>query len=286
MYNYLYYINQSIDEHMKIAYFGIPGSFTHSAATDLFPKQTFVGATSFEDIFVMLQNNKVDRGVIPIENTLAGSIYENYDLLESYNMAIVDETYLKVEHCLLGKTKSVSDITKVYSHPKALEQCSIFFSEHPKIEQKASTNTASAAMFVSESDDKTIAAIAGKEAADAYTLEVIVEHLENNEHNFTRFLVIARKDPRDNGEVNKCSIIVNLPHRPGSLGAIFALLAGEGCNLTKIESRPMHDKPFEYVFYLDFIFDPKEHQLDTILKEVEKNTLVCRLLGVYKDARA
>lgn len=271
---------------MKIAYFGIPGSFTYSAAKELFSTADFVSTTTFSDIFDQLKQDKVDCGVIPIENSLAGSIYENYDLLETSNMMIVDETYLKVEHCLLGKQQNIAEIKKVISHPKALEQCSHFFSDHPKITHDAFSDTASAAKHVAQSHDKHVAAIASKDAAKVYKLHVIAEHLENDPHNYTRFLVIAKdKTVKRTQELNKCSVIVTLLHEPGSLGKVFSVLARENCNLTKIESRPMHDKPFEYVFYLDFIFDSKLHDLDKILKMLADNSSSCRVLGVYKDAR-
>lgn len=270
---------------MKIAYFGIDGSFTHTAASELFSQDEFIGAPTFEEVFELLVNGSADRAVVPIENTLAGSIYENYDLLEANQLCIVAETYLRVEHFLQSAGTTLKDITRVISHPKALEQCSEFFRKHPDIKKEAFSDTASAAKYVSTKTDPTIAVIAGKNAAEIYNLNILAENLEDNTHNFTRFLVIARDEAMQPKHANKCSILVRLAHVPGSLRSVFGIIANANFNLTKIESRPIHDKPFEYLFYLDFTFDPKTSNLNEVFEGLKNNLIDLRLLGIYQDAR-
>lgn len=277
---------------MKIGYFGIPGSFTHTAAADFFPGTSkFVGAGTFNELFKMVKNNKVAKAVLPIENTLSGSIYENYDLLDGNKVFIVGETYLKVQHHLMVNPNSpvassgdLKAIKKVYSHPKALEQCSDFFKKHSWIAQIPYTDTSDAAKLVSQSAENSIACIAGHSNARIHNLKIIAKNLESNSNNHTRFIVIANKLTKG-AKANKCTVEIGLPHVPGSLSNIFAVMTANRCNLTKIESRPIHGKPFEYIFYLDFLFDPKKHDINKLLTRIKDAALSLRLLGIYNDTR-
>ena len=277
----------------SVGYFGAKGSFTYGAAAAYFKdKKTFVSQASFEGVFRAVSDGEVQAGLVPIENTLSGSIYENYDLLDKYKLDIIGEISRRVEHHFLvrpGKTAGGSvdlqAIKKVYSHQKAIEQCSLFLSQHPWIEAIECEDTASAAKLVSESDDPSIAAIAGAEAEKIYGLHAVKRNIENNKYNYTRFLVIAQHGVESNKTADKCSLIIQLKHIPGSLSKTLALITDKGCNLTKIESRPMPTHPFEYIFYLDFVFDPTQHNLDDLLTEMKAAVVSLRVTGIYRDER-
>lgn len=277
----------------SIAYQGIPGSFSYLAATKYFGlEQRWLGTSHFRDIFKLIDDKTANYGIVPVENSLAGSVYENYDLLGKYNLAVVGEFYLKVTHHLLclpqsgsiPVTTQIKQITQVVSHPKALEQCTKFFEHHPWIEQVAFSDTARAAQHVAASDCHQVAAIASQAAADLYNLKIIKSNLEDDPHNYTRFLVIA-KDSLNQEMANKCSIIFTVSHRPGSLFCALEVLAKNSLNLTKLESRPIPEKPFEYVFYVDFEFTPGVQSLiEAILAEFRKHTNAFKVLGYYRAA--
>jgi prephenate dehydratase len=275
----------------KIAYLGIPGSYSHSAALAFFKdSKDFVGVASFKDIFEAIKSGSVDAGVLPIENTLAGSIYENYDLLDHNDLHVIGEYSLRIEHCLLGHgstsdRQDLKHIKTVYSHPKALEQCENFFVEHPWIGKVSYSDTAHAARFVKESDDTTVAAIASAQAANLYGLTVIKSSLEDDLHNYTRFLAIATQAD-DSKDADKCSLIVQIPHILGSLYKTLGVLESNGCNLMKIESRPLRGKAFEYIFYFDFRYDYHKHYISKILGELKSIGAVIKVLGIYKENRA
>lgn len=273
---------------MKIAYLGIPGSFSFVATTNYFgTAHEYQGTNRFKDIFELVNEDKVDAGIIPVENSLAGSIYENYDLLNQYNLiTVVGEYYLRIEHSLLALPgSSASSITEIYSHPKALEQCSLFFERNKSIKQIAATDTAAAAKSVAEVKDTTKGAIANQLAAELYGLTILEKNIEDDTHNYTRFLVIMKQAaaPQD---ANKCSVVYTLPHTPGSLCKTLQFLADHNLNLTKIESRPIIGKPFEYTFYVDFEFSHEAlSHLDAIMSDFRKATRTLKVLGFYKAGK-
>lgn len=269
---------------MRVGYFGIPGAFTHSAACAVFPDALYIGASSFRDVFTLLDNGDVEVIVVPIENTLAGSIYENYDLLAERRRYIQAETYLKIEHALLGVTADLDNITDIYSHQKALEQCTGFFAAYPKIQRHVYGDTASSAKFVADQSDPTKAAIASREAAAMYGLTVLQDHLEDDSSNITRFLAIGTQ-PKHAGNADKTSIMMRLSHTKGSLNQVLEYLHKADCNLTKIESRPIANKPFEYQFYLDFLH-ASDTNIESLLKDLSKKTLDLTPLGTYLSTRS
>ncbi|GBD34491.1 P-protein [bacterium HR35] len=279
----------------KIVYQGIPGSFSYLAGIKFFGnKNKFIGTETFKEIFELIDKNKADFGIIPIENSIAGSIYENYDLLNKYPIKVVGEIYLRIIHNLLAiKLKNISKrkrlklIKKVYSHPKALEQCNKFFEKHPWIEKVSFSDTAGAAKFVSEQKNPSLGAIASELAAKIYNLDIILRHIEDDKNNYTRFLVITRnnRNMRLNNP-DKCSLIFKLPHRPGSLYRALQPFAENKINLTKIESRPIIGKPFEYIFYLDFDFVGKKlNEILKVIKEFKKVAEEVKILGFYSKGK-
>ncbi|HVV67084.1 MAG TPA: prephenate dehydratase domain-containing protein [Candidatus Saccharimonadales bacterium] len=269
------------------AYFGIPGSFTYGAAMKYFGETSaYKGGATFKDVFSMVKSGECQYGVIPIENTLAGSIYENYDLLDASQLFVTGEVSRRVEQSLLVSKfaggVALDELTAAYSHPKALDQCSVFFDAHPHIEKRSFADTASAARFVSEQDDPTIAAIADNYVAEIYDLEVLQSNIEDNDQNFTRFLIVSNTENPDTAEADKCALIVHLDHVPGSLVKTLDYFYQANCSLTSIQSRPMPEHPFEYIFYMDFIYNPRKQDMPRLLQGVEDQVAKLRVLGLFK----
>lgn len=275
----------------KIVYQGIKGSYSYLSALKKYGlENNFEGVLTFHAVFEAIETNQAEYGIVPIENCLVGSIHENYDLLYRYSFSIIDELYYPVDHSLLTIPElrdvpakdALKNMRKVFSHPKALEQCRNFFIDHPWIEGIASLNTALAASEVAKTQDATIGAIASSQASDIYGLHILQKCLQDNPNNFTRFVCIAHapiKDP----ENNKCSLMLKLRHKPQALAAVLDLFGKNGLNLTKIESRPILGVPFEYVFYLDFEFNGSSpEKVSKILNQVENKTTFLKCLGVYK----
>lgn len=274
----------------SIGYFGIPGSFTYKSAVKYFGNDyLYVSTSTFREIFSKLNDDAIDFGVIPIENTLAGSIYENYDLLDEFNFSISGEVNARVNHSLViakdqksknTKAEIINQLSKVYSHEKALEQCSNFFKKHKNIKPVAYTSTAHAAKFVAKKRDRKIAAIADKDICKLYDLEVLQTSVENNKYNYTRFLIL-QKNTHKTKDPNKCSIQIRLPHKTGSLSSILKILSRQNCNLTKIESRSIRTQPFEYVFYIEFLFN-NDQDLSAALLKLKNTSIKLKIFGIYK----
>jgi prephenate dehydratase len=268
----------------KIAYQGIFGSFSSVAARTLFGNTfTPVGTTRFREIFQHIARGSADYGVVPLENALAGSVHENYDLLAEFNCFVTAELYCPVQLHLLGLPGvKVEEIQRVVSHPKALEQCSHFLENHEaQMQQLVFSDTAGAAQHVQELNDPSLAAIASEEAAEHYGLSILSRSIQNHSLNSTRFVAVASSEGTT-PEPTKCSLIVSLAHEPGSLYTLLGIIRSFDINLTKIESRPISGKPFEYAFHLDLACDIGQHpRLRACVEQVHTATLTCRVLGFY-----
>ncbi len=224
----------------KIAFQGERGAFSELAARK-FCKRTFtpLPCETFEDIFDTVEDKKADLGVIPIENSLVGSIYRNYDLLLERRLHVIDETQLRIVHCLMaGHDASLRKITRAISHPAALDQCRNFFAKHKSIRPETFYDTAGAARHVAENNPPTTAAIAGPMAAKLYGLKVLKQSIEDEKTNYTRFLLISR-NPRTVHQKAKTSIAFSIKNRPGILYKALSVFALRDIDLTKIESRPV-----------------------------------------------
>lgn len=271
----------------KILYQGLPGSNSYTVAVRLFGKNaSLTGRVErFKKICEEFVHGDYDNLVLPIENTLAGSVYENYDNLYSFPLHVIGEVSLRIEHYLLSRAYDVSQIAKVYSHPKALEQCELFFEQHPQIEELVVQDTAGAAKLVSETNDGRIAAIASPQVAQLYHLPVLQKNIEDDHRNYTRFFVVS-KTGEHNSHANKASVIFSTSHKPGSLFHALKTFADHRLNLTKIESRPLPDNPFEYFFYVDFEFDTRHREVaEEAVSELSKHTRSINVLGYYvKDS--
>jgi 3-deoxy-7-phosphoheptulonate synthase len=266
----------------QVMYSGVPGSFTHKACTQFFGSDvTLQGCHSFREVFEAVQNGDAPLGVIPVENSLTGSIHENYDLLLEYNLNIVGEVTLRIEHHLVGHPDTPLDsIKRVYSHPQVFRQCREFLEMHPSWDLVTCQNTATAVRRVKDCGDREEAAIAAREAAQLYGMALLKEGLEATPRNFTRFVVISAGDFLD-GPRNKSSLIYSVSDRPGSLYEALKLFAERQINLVKLESRPNRSRPWEYLFYADIEADINDPQYSSILEELKAKTEFLKVLGSY-----
>lgn len=235
---------------VKIACQGVEGAYSGKAANKIFPNSSVVFYKQFEDVFEAVNQNKARFGVIPVENSTAGSVHESYDLIMKYKFYIVGEYDLKISHCLCAKEDTkYENVKNVYSHPQALSQCNNFLKNFDFTGINYS-NTAAAAKYVSESKKDDIAVICSESAAKEYGLKVLKRNIQNVTNNTTRFVVISKNLVIDDN-ADKISLIFALPHRTGSLYRILGRFSMAGLNLTKLESRPVANGEFEYFFYVD-----------------------------------
>jgi prephenate dehydratase len=270
---------------MQIAIQGEPGSFSHEAALNLYPDATIVPCALSKDVFRQLVESRVEAAVIPIENSLAGPVVEHYDLLLAEEVLIENESLLRIRHNLISVPGvTVANLRRAYSHPVALAQCRKFFDEHPKITATPFYDTAGSVKHLLETSDRTSGAIASRLAAQHYGGEILAAGIEDNAANFTRFYCIrpsalVKADPG----ADKVSLAFTVQNRPGSLVEALLVFAGLNTNLTKIESRPVHGKPWQYVFYVDYQLVNIE-AADAALQLLKPYCSMVKELGRYRAA--
>ncbi len=275
---------EALNPVMAFGYQGVPGCYSYQAGIQYFGEEVeTLDCRSFRDVFEALAKGKIQYGVLPIENSTSGSINDVYDLLREYEFHIVGEKCLKVEHCLLAvEGADLADIREVYSHQQGLIQCSRYLSEHPEWKEMPYFDTAGSAEYVAKEGLKSKACIAGKKAASVYGLNIISQNIQDNKNNSTRFVIIS-KDKLENEKADKVSMVLSVPHRPGTLYGILKHFAEGNCNLMKIESRPLEGKVWEYFFYIDFSGNVNEEGTRNILADIEKESSYFRLLGNYRS---
>ena len=241
------------DAGMKIAIQGEPGSFSHEAAIKLVADAEIVPFSLSAEVFAALVGGAVDAAVIPIENSLAGSVAEHFDLLLTHDVKVERETLLRIRHNLIALSgTSIGEIDRVFSHPVALAQCRRFLAGHPQMEAFALYDTAGSVKQLVQLRDRHAAAIASEAAARYYGASILQANIEDNPENFTRFFLVKRtEDAVFDPLSTKMSLAFSVENRPGSLVAALGEFSTLGTNLTKIESRPVHGKPWEYIFYVD-----------------------------------
>lgn len=269
---------------------GVAGAYSHLAARSFFgegPEASCEGLPEFGDVVAAVEGGAATHGVLPVENTTAGSVHPVYDLLLGTGLSVVGEIVLRVEHCLIGAEEvPVEDLRSVYSHWQALAQCSRFLACLPEARAVPWGDTALAVAKIAEDGDPTQAAIAGEEAARLHGLPVLRRDVSDERENLTRFLVLARQPVRvDPRRPAKTSLVMTVPHRPGALLKALAALEAHGLNLTKLESRPRRGSPFEYLFYLDFEGNLEEPRVRYALSELRCTAGSLRVLGCYPAAR-
>jgi 3-deoxy-7-phosphoheptulonate synthase len=272
---------------VNAVYAGVPGSFSHKACLQFFgedvPLQT---ASSFREVFDLVEREQVPFGVLPLENSLTGSFHENYDLLLDYDLKIVGELTLRIKHNLIGHENTVTDrIRRIYSHPQVFRQCKDFLEAHPDWEFVACQDTATCVSRVKENNDPAEAAIAGDEAAKLFRMVVLKEGIEMNPRNFTRFVVISKQGDLP-GLKNKTSLIYSVSDRPGSLFESLRVFADNGINLVKLESRPILTRPWEYLFYVDVDLDLSAESNRHLLEQLRNKTEYFKFLGSYQKGGA
>lgn len=267
---------------LRVGYQGEPGAFSEDALQQYFGRQVNTyNVMEFEDIFKALENNVIDYGVLPIENSSTGGIADVYDLLRKYGFYIVGERRVKVEHNLAAvKDVKLEDVEEVYSHPQAFQQCSEFLREYPNYKLIPFKNTAISAKAISEEKSGNKAAVCSKKAAELYGLEIIKSNINYNKYNFTRFIIIG-KSLGINGRCNKISIVTTTAHTPGALYKALEVFAKNSLNMMKIESRPIMGRPWEYFFYIDFSGNLNDEPVKRSIEAIKKNSSYFKLLGNY-----
>jgi prephenate dehydratase len=274
-------------EKLKIAIQGIKGSNHHQVAIDCYgAHQEMVPCLSFNALVQQLLQNKADKGVMAIENSIAGSIIPNYALVYDHHLHIVGEHYLNIHHHLMALSgQKIEDIKAVHSHPMALLQCQLFFEQYPHIQLVEDVDTAETAQRIQKNQLQGIAAIAPKVAAALYGLEVLATDIQTIKNNATRFILV-KTSPKElaASEINKASLRFVLDHKRGSLAAVLNVMSDCDLNLTKIQSLPVIDIPWKYAFIVDITFEKYEDYLKAIaILEIMAEEF--RVLGAYKNAR-
>lgn len=277
------------NKYYKVVYLGIPGSYSYIAVVNYFKNEiSMIGVDSIKLVFQKVVAGDCEFGIVPLENSTSGSIVETYDLLLGTGLSIVGEAILHIHHHLLGNRKvkhadkDLRRIRRCYSHPQAISQCAAFFNTHWWIKPVFTSDTASAAQLVAKNNKMSEVAIAGQEAARIYDLLVIRKNIETSSNNFTRFAAISKKR---NKTGNKISLAFSVKHVPGSLFRALAPYAKKGLNLTKIESRPVMDRPWEYIFFLDFAINGKEKEAHEVIVEMKGVTNFLTPLGRYQKGQ-
>ncbi len=275
-------------EPVKVAFQGEPGAFSENALLRYFPDNVLsVPLKEFRDVFDSVLAGKSHYGIIPIENTLTGSIHQNYDLLLQYpDIRIVGEKTIRIIHNLIGLPEAdLKDIQRIYSHPQGLSQCAGFLDKHPNWEKIPFYDTAGSVAFVAREGKRENAGIAGLDAARVYKMKVLKEGIETNSQNYTRFVIIAREElaqaERQIGSANRASLVFSTANTPGSLFRVLQVLAERKINMVKLESRPIAGKPWEEMFYVDVDIPQGKSVFQKALEELSEVTETLRALGLY-----
>jgi prephenate dehydratase len=270
---------------MKISIQGELGSFSHAAALRMVTRARIVPCASSAEVFERVVNGSVQAAIIPIENSLAGSVAEHFDLLLSRPVFIEREFHLRIAHTLIALPGvKLSQVRRVFSHPVALQQCRDFLRDHPTLRAMPFYDTAGSVKHIVQDDLRDAAAIAGAQAAREYGARVLQRGLEDDKQNFTRFFLIRKaagsRPPRG---ANKTSIAFALKNLPGVLFRALSVFALRDIDLSKIESRPMRGRPWEYVFYVDYLRG-RDEASDNALRHLAEVAEFVKVLGVYPAA--
>jgi len=275
-----------IEPGVRIAFQGEPGAYSEAAIFEHFGTGVqSLPCESFEQVFASVASGASEQGLVPIENSLAGSIHRNYDLLLQNSLEVVGERYLCVHHCLIALPGvELKDIRRVISHPQALAQCDATIRSLGQVKAEAVYDTAGSVKILREGNDRALAAIASRQAAELYGMQVLAENIEDNPANITRFLVISPQAVEPGADA-KTSIVFSLKNEPGSLFKALSVFALRDIDLTKIESRPLVGKPWEYLFYIDFAGSTQQDVVSRALSHLEEYATFLRVLGSYPRHR-
>lgn len=266
----------------KVVFQGVEGAYSQQAMQEYFGKDCdSFHVETWKDAMEAIKNGYADYAVLPIENSSAGIVSENYDLLVEYDNYIVAEQIIKIDHVLVGCADAdISDIKTVYSHPQALMQCSDYLEEHRNWEKISIKNTAMAAKKVNDDHDLSQAAIAGRITAELYGLKVLDEAIQNDKNNSTRFIIVSGKKIYRRS-ANKISICFEIPHESGSLYHMLSHFIYNGLNMTNIQSRPIQGKNWEYRFFIDFEGTFEDDAVQNALRGLSEETTSLKVLGTF-----
>ncbi|MBR3767332.1 MAG: prephenate dehydratase [Clostridia bacterium] len=271
-------------ETARVACQGVEGAYSGIAAERLFSLPEITYCPSFDSVFDALDRGECEYGVLPLENSTAGSVVKIYDLMMHHNFNIVRSIRIKIDHCLLAKRETkLSDIKEIFSHEQAINQCSQFIKQHPEIKFTPVANTAVASKAVALSERTDVAALSSRHCAELYSLNNLASSIQDQGNNYTRFICISKNLEIYPG-ADKTTIMAATGDTPGALYQLLSLFFAHGINITKLESRPMPTRDFEYIFYLDLdvsIYSPK---LKTVLSELERYSGEFRYLGSYTES--
>ena len=276
----------------RIAIQGVPGSYHDIAAHKYFKNEEIelICCNTFEEVFENMRKDSNVIGVVAIENTIAGSLLHNYELLRESGATIIGEHKLRISHSIMClPDEDWKDLKEVNSHPVALAQCREFLQHHPELKVVETDDTAGSAKDIHEKQLKGHAAICSKYAAGMYDMKILQEGIETNKHNFTRFLVICdpwiADDLKDRSKVNKSNIVFSLPHSEGSLSKVLSIFSFYNINLTKIQSLPIIGREWEYMFYVDVMFNDYLRYKQSI-DAVTPLTKALKILGEYAEGES
>jgi prephenate dehydratase len=275
---------------VRAAFQGEPGAFSHQAAMDLLGPEVVVEPRQrFEDVFAALRDGDADAAVIPIENTLHGSVHENYDHLLQFDFRIVAETNVRIVHNLIAVPGvRFKDVKRAFSHPVALNQCLDFFKDNPQVERASFYDTAGSVKMIMAENVRDGAAIASAVSAEIYGARILKRSIEDDRQNFTRFFLLRRQDQkplalRDSGKRGwKTSLVFTIRNQPGSLFKALSAFALRELSMIKIESRPLRGRPWEYLFYVDFLGNTEEERVQRALSHLQELADMLRVLGCYR----
>lgn len=266
----------------RVSFQGEHGAYSESAAVSFFKEEIeTIPCVTFADALDNTANDKTQFSILPVENSLAGSVGESNDLLYSTVLNAIGETYHKIQHCLIGFGR-LDDISTVYSHPQALGQCRKFIQDNG-MKTVPAYDTAGSAGIIKNLNSKENACIASKNASEIYDIPIIKEGIADKSDNYTRFLILS-KDRYPASKKDKTTIIFSIKHEPGALYRIIELFYNNQINLTKIESRPKKDTVWEYNFYVDFEGSQDNEKVSAMLDGIRENTLYFKVLGSYPMA--
>jgi chorismate mutase/prephenate dehydratase len=276
---------------LRVFYQGVEGSYSHLTAQRRYAGRhggvLLTGCETFRDVVLGVRDGSADFGLLPIENTTAGSITQTYDLLAEGGITITSEVVSSIQHCLLALPGTrVEDLRVVISHPQGLAQCEEFFHRHPWIERREEFDTAGSARKVREAGDRALGAIASESAAKVYGLDILLKGIQTQAGNYTRFVEVAREAaPCPSDAPCKTSLVLVTRHEPGALGNVLVRFGQRGVNVSKLESRPIPETPFKYRFYLDLEGHLASAAMEHALADVRPLTEEIRILGTYPKAQ-
>lgn len=262
---------------------GTEGAYSQIACDKLFPNANIMFTSSFQGVFQAVQSNLCKYGILPIENNIYGSVNQVYDLMKQYKFYIARSMRLRINHCLVAKPGTrKEDIREIYSHEQALGQCSEYLRGFSNAKTRVWENTAMAARMVASSEDNTIAAICSVESAENYGLRILDQGIQNNDNNYTRFICISKEMEVYPG-ADKISIMFSVSHKPGSLYSLLSSFAALDLNVTKLESRPIPGRDFEFMFYVDLEASIADEAVQSLICQIEAEQPMFVFLGAYSE---